>query len=581
MRKAHELITDELRRTGTTCAFGLPGEDTIEWIAGLGARGIRFLGARHEAAVVAMADGYAWATDSLAICTVTRGPGLLNALTALRTAVADGSKVLLVVGDAPGGVDDPAAHKTLPQRPLCESLGAGYFAAGSIPQILPQLRRATESASQGRAAVLAVAADVLNADASDLAGAPATAAFAGRAEAITWSIPHAELEAIADMLDIAACPLILAGSGADSQLSRAALIELAAVADGLLGTTLLAKGLFDGEPRDLGVVGGYATDAAASWLAQVDLVLAFGASMNRFTRGHGTLFSGVPVIQVDTDPSRFGEGGPTARGLVCDALIAADALRQALARRPAGAQASGPVPAPGQAGAFAGRYRGAPSSPGQPDAARPEGGMDTRDGLHPASVVARLAQLLPEDRVVILDGGRFAAAPARMLAVSAPRGIRQSTAGGAIGLGLGIALGAALGRPDRVTVLFAGDGSISMAISDLETAHRHGIALVMVVMNDRAYGSEAAQLADAKLPQGPADLPEIDFAAVARALGIDARTISTAEDLCGLGENMFRDRSSPLLLDCRISRSEFVGALRWPPPAASIHPTSAQVTTDG
>ncbi len=146
-----------------------------------------------------------------------------------------------------------------------------------------------------------------------------------------------------------------------------------------------------------------------------------------------------------------------------------------------------------------------------------------------------LDRALPEDRVVVLDSGRFMTSPARFIRVPEPGCFRLTADAGSIAIGLGVALGAAIARPKAANVLFVGDGGLSMSMGDLETAARNAVRLIVVVMNDRAYGAEYVHLQADGLPPNYAALPEIDFAGVARALGIEALDSELTERARGRG----------------------------------------------
>src|ERR1700749_3713793 len=92
-------IADELVALGTDVVFGLVGEDTVAFVTAAGQAGIRYCGARHENIAVNMADGYSWRSGELGVCTVPRGPGLLNGAMAIRTAARAGRSVLVITGD--------------------------------------------------------------------------------------------------------------------------------------------------------------------------------------------------------------------------------------------------------------------------------------------------------------------------------------------------------------------------------------------------------------------------------------------------------------------------------------------------
>ena len=375
--------------------------------------------------------------------------------------------------------------------------------------------------------VLAVAVDVLESQLDAVPGPPP----AGSVVQPPVAAPSPEVLArIVERLATSRRPLLLAGQGA-----LAAKGELEALAErlgALLGTTLLAKDLFLGHQCDLGTVGGYASDTAAELLADVDCVVAFGAGMSWYTTNRGRLFRDAGVVQVDTSPARIGEHAPVEIGLVADATATAVALLEAVEPRD-----DMPFQAPELLDRL-GRplYRG-------PDESR-EGAVD------PRVLVERLDALLPADRWIVLDGGSFMGFAAVYAHVPTAGRFTLTAGFGAVGQGLGAAVGAAVARPDSATVLFIGDGGLLMTLGDLEAIGREQLPISVVVLNDRAYGSEVFFLEEHGFPADLALIPATDFAAIARTFGIEAHTVRSLDDLDPIAARL--GMPGPILLDCRI-----------------------------
>jgi acetolactate synthase-1/2/3 large subunit len=544
LRFAYESLTQELLALGTRVTFGVMGEDTAALTGDIAGAGIHYLGARHESAAVSMADGYAWATGELGVCLVTRGPGVTNAATAMRTAAAGRRPLLLLTGEPPRDADVRHDYKVVDQESVARAVGMEYLTAEHAGELASQLRRAAGLARAGRATVLAIPVNVLNGPWED---ATAAEPEPEPALAVASEPSAAQIDEIVTLLRTRRRPLVLAGRGAcDGDVSRR-LERLAERTGALLGTTLVAKDLFRGHRLDLGVVGGFSSDPAYALLAEVDCVLAFGASLTPFTTAQQTLFGAAAVVQVDADPAQVGASFPVAIGVAADAGVTAERLLAAL--EPAQERER-----PQHDDATLGRLAAPAYS----------GSDDSREGeLDPRIVAGTLDALLPADRTVVLDSGRFMTSPGRFVRVSGPDRFRLTAEAGSIAVGLGIALGAAAGRPDGTTALFIGDGGLSMALGDLETAARHELPLVVVVMNDRAYGAERVHLEAGGLPVELADLPEIDFAAVARSLGLEAAPVRTVGELRAQAPALDRRGRGPLLLDCRIRTDLTATRLRW------------------
>jgi thiamine pyrophosphate-dependent acetolactate synthase large subunit-like protein len=559
--RVRETLAAELAGGGVDTVFGVVGEGNLA-LATLLHRtpGVRYLAARREDGAVAMADGYARASGRLGVATVTHGPGLTNTVTALTEAVRARTPLLLLAGAV--GRSDRTNRQRIDQARLAQATGAEVVEVTSPAHAAADLRHAMTRAVSSRVPVLLnLPVDVQQAEAEPATGPP------WRPPARPRPAPEpAAVRAAARALAAARRPVVLAGRGAVLAGARAELERLADRAGALLCTTLFANGFFAGHPYDVGICGGFATGLGERLIADADCVVAFGASLNRWTTANGRLLTGT-VIHCDSDPAAIGRWLRPAHALVADAALGAAALADALAGAPADGLAG--VPAAGLAGApvadppgggdRAGGDRGDRGYRSQWLAAeiagydvsgefRDASGPDGLD-LHPVSVL--LDRRLPVDRQVVVDVGHFMSVPSRYVRVRDPRGYLSPSAFGAIGLSLPAAVGAAAARPDRLTVCFVGDGGLMMGLPELDTARRAGLPLLVVVMNDRAYGAEVHLSRHHGIPDDLAWFDPVDLAATAAGLGLPARSASTLDDLAAAVDELVR-AGGPALLDVRL-----------------------------
>ena len=307
----------------------------------------------------------------------------------------------------------------------------------------------------------------------------------------------------------------------------------------MTASTALGRGIFPDARFDLGVTGGFGADGAMELVREADVAVVFGASLNQFTMRFGRLFSPeTHVVQVDTGAAAT---HPNVGGFIRgDARIVASELVDAL--RELGATPSG--------------WRETIDL----DALRrrPEGEGIASDGrLDPRTLAACIGELLPQDRVVVSDGGHFIGWANMYWAVASPdRMIMVGTAFQSIGLGMPSVAGAALAKPDSTVVLTTGDGGGLMALADLETAVRvAGGRGMAVVWNDAAYGAEVNLYGLKGLAREPMLIPEVDFAGLAAAVGAEGVVVRTLDDL----ERLRAWTATPaterpfLVLDCRIT----------------------------
>ena len=175
-------------------------------------------------------------------------------------------------------------------------------------------------------------------------------------------------------------------------------------------------------------------------------------------------------------------------------------------------------------------------------------GADTVD-LRTAMV--RLDELLPLNRSVVTDAGRFLLGPWRYLHVSDPLCFVHTTNFASIGLGLATAIGASAARPNQPTVAVVGDGGFMMHLGEFTTAVRHCLPLVVVVLNDGSYGAEYTALKHYGFDPGLSLIDWPDFAPVAEAMGGRGATVRTLEDLEALAE-VLSEPAGPLLVDVKV-----------------------------
>jgi acetolactate synthase I/II/III large subunit len=138
------------------------------------------------------------------------------------------------------------------------------------------------------------------------------------------------------------------------------------------------------------------------------------------------------------------------------------------------------------------------------------------------------------------------------LSVQDPGRLKMTSEFASIGLGFGAALGVAKAHPGEPTVLVIGDGGFLMTMGELETVVREDLPMVIVLMNDCAYGAELHFLKARQLPVAKSVFPDVGFAPIAEAFGFQAATIRTLDDLRRLGPAL-RDPQGPILLDCKIN----------------------------
>jgi thiamine pyrophosphate-dependent acetolactate synthase large subunit-like protein len=532
--RVYEAVAESLHRLGVDTAFGLVGSGNFRLIDHMTRQcGVAYHAARHEAAAVAMADGYARVSGKLGVCTVHQGPGVTNTLTALTEAVKARTPLLLLAGDTA----TTALNQNLDvdQDSVVASVGAGVERLRNANTATEDVSRAVRRARvEQRPIVVSLPIDVQEQD-CQTTDQPA---FVEHEDAAPRPSEEAVLRVV-DKLESSSRPAIIAGRGAVLAAARPQLEALGDRIGVLFATSMMAKGFFSGNPFDLGVSGGFASPLAARLLGEADVVLSFGASLNTWTTKHGTLFAPTAeIVHCDLEPSAIGRVQPVALGVVGDAAETAAALAEELARRDVSLEGF------------------------RTDAVRREikgfrwedefRGESTEGTLDPRAALMVLEEILPGERTVAVDCGHFAGFAAMHLSVPDAAGFVFAEAFQAVGLGMGTGMGAAVARPDRLAVVVVGDGGLLMSLGELDAAINLGVPLLVVVINDAAYGAEVHHFRSLGLPTELALLGRIDFAAIAGAMGARGLDVRSTGDLERL-EEWLEGPEGVMVVDCKVN----------------------------
>ncbi|GCD20549.1 acetolactate synthase I/II/III large subunit [Cellulomonas algicola] len=515
--------------------FGVMGNGNAHFLDALARQtSATFTPVRHESGAVVAADAHHRASGRLAAATTTYGAGFTNTLTALAEAVQAHVPLVLVVGDEPTSGPRPW---DVDQIAMASAVGARTYTVGRADAAATTAIAVEHALTYRVPTVLAIPYDVATLDAGPVPEVPEPRLPGPLAPRGPFA--EATVRDVAAALASARRPLLMAGRGAWLAGAGDVLGRIADATGALTVTTALGQGVFPRTEFDLGVAGGFGARGAMDLVREADVAVVVGASLNQFTMRFGELFApGTRVLQVDVAPAAtHPHVGGFVRG---DAATVAAAVLDALG-------ALG-VPASGwreSVDVAAARVHEAGTG------VAPDGRLD------PRSAAARIAALLPADRVVVSDGGHFIAWANMYWPVASPdRMIMVGTAFQSIGLGFPSVVGAALARPDATVVLTSGDGGGLMALADLESAVRvAGGRGMAVVWNDAAYGAEVHVYGRKGLVREPMLIPAVDFAGLATAVGAHGVTVRTLDDLDALADWAARPAAERpfLLLDLVVS----------------------------
>ncbi|GAA4476842.1 thiamine pyrophosphate-binding protein [Enteractinococcus fodinae] len=526
----HTTVTEEMVRIITQRVdrvFGLMGNGNVELISGLTSQGFAFTGVRHEVAAVTAADAYYRATGKLAVATATYGAGFTNMATGLAEAQLARIPMVVVVGDAPSTGRRPF---DIDQQTVTVGLNIPVMTI-SADNVTATLTRAFDMAEDGQEPVMVlVPYDLGPRPAGDRASHEAYEPIAQP------TASDEQLQTIAQALVTAKRPLIVTGGGV-VRTGTGQLVRRLGDAVGAVFMHSLTASNVCGSEHSLGIAGGFTPEHKLPAVHAADMVLILGATSNAFQTRKGTLFGTDNIYRIDLS-DKWNQTLPTAQTVFAD-------LTDALPRLLHAVESLQPRPS---------SYR--QELPGLigTDGLDHEPVYGTDGYLNPRHVAAKLNEILPANRQIVLDGGHYITWIGERFDIPDPASlIAVGTAFQSIGLGFGSAVGASVGSPEKFTVCISGDGGGQMALADLGTFINQTDRGAVIVFNDAAYGAEIHQYAVQGADPSAMYLPYVDFAAVGQAMGGIGITVNTLEDLDDFAQWLSSGADGVAVVNIRIS----------------------------
>jgi acetolactate synthase-1/2/3 large subunit len=504
----YEALAHAFAAEGVDTHFTLMGDGNMHWATAMKSLpGMTTFAVRHEHCACAMAMGYESATGKVGVASVTCGPGFTQIMTALTVAARARIPLVVFAGEAP--INAKWYNQAIDQPMLAAPTGAHYISAHSTQRMHQYVREAFYVARhERRPVVLGVPYDLQKQSLPDIGEYQPSFAVLPHTEP-TPPHPH-QIDELANRLAAAACPVIVAGRGVMRAGAQAEVEELADLSGALLATTLLTRGLFDHHPFSIGISGGYARDVAREVAAQADLVIAIGSSLNYYTVDGGNMYPKAEIVQIDIEPLGLRNGMKAGDlHLRADAKLATAELIKAFRTRAGGRSAV-------RSADLARRIREQPADSAQ---------FAIAPGLlDPRAAIDALDRVIPKGWDQVSGSGHQSYFHTVMRGRPPERyhAIRDF---GAIGNGISFAIGVAAARRTGEVVLFEGDGSLLMHVQELEMVARHGIKLLICVLNDGAYGSEIHKLRAEGIDDSGSVFGRTDLAAIAKGFGLRGTTI--------------------------------------------------------
>ena len=507
-----EQIVGQLVDAGVHRIYGIVGDslnpivDAVRKTGGSKKGGIDWIHVRHEEAAAFAASAEAQLTGKLAVCAGSCGPGNLHLINGLYDANRTGAPVLAIASHIPSvQIGSTYFQETHPDRIFeeCSVYNELISSAAQSP-------RTVNSAIRHAVGLGGVAVITLPGDITDLKAVEHVPTYAP-ARPATLAPNATDVEEAAALLNKADKVAIFAGAGVEGAHD-----EVIALADALkapIGHTLRGKHFIQYDnPFDVGMTGLLGYGAAAEGMNDADVLILLGTDFP-----YDQFLPSTPTIQVDTHAEKLGRR--TDVGLAIHAQVKpfieallphlragrSDSFLKAKIKKHAEIMHA-PV------GAYTRNV----------EKMRP---------IHPEYAAHLLNETAAKDAIVTADTGMCNVWTARYLDPLGTRRLIGSFLHGSMANALPMALGAQVAYPDRQVISVSGDGGLSMLLGELITAKMYDLPVKVVVFNNSTLGMVKLEMLVNGLPDFQTDVPDTNYAEIARAIGFHAERVEDASRL--------------------------------------------------
>jgi len=507
MAKGSDLLVQALESEGVEYIFGIPGEENLDVLNSLRGSKIKLVITRHEQAAGFMAATYGRLTGRAGVCLTTLGPGALNLTTSAAYALLGAMPVVMITGQKAIHSSHQAKFQIVDivatMRPLTK-MATQIVSAQSIPTLV---RDAFRVAQQERPGPVHLELP------EDVASDEATAEIIHPHPVELPVAPQVAIDRAADMIASAERPLVMLGAGA----SRPQLAEPLSLFVRRLGipffNTQMGKGAVNaGSNLYMGTAALSERDWIHEAIDKADLIISIG---------HDTVEkppfimneSGPRVVHIGATPATVEQVYFPEAGIIGEVGASLAALAGRL---------EGKLP---NAGALLGLRE-------KILAKLAERSTEDRFPLIPQRIVHDVREAVPSDGIVTLDNGMYKIWFARNYRTSVANTLLLDNALATMGAGLPSAIAAALIHPDRKILAVCGDGGFMMNAQEMETAVRLGVNIVVLILEDHAYGMIRWKQEADHFPDFGLEFGNPEFVAYANSYGAKgSRVVSGADFL--------------------------------------------------
>jgi acetolactate synthase I/II/III large subunit len=468
-----QILLKALKDEGVDTIFGYPGAVIVGVYDEMEKADIKHVLVRHEQGAVHAADGYARASGKVGVCLVTSGPGATNTVTGLAAAFMDSIPVVILSGQVPTHLIGNDAFQEVDIVGITRPCTKHNYLVQQIENLANIIQEAFHIARSGRPGpvLIDLPKDVLHQKIPYVKPEPVKL----RSYNPTYHPNNKQLKKVAELIQEAKRPVILAGGGIILSKASEPLRQLARKSQIPVTSTLMGLGAFPGtDPLWLGMLGMHGTYRANMVTGACDLMIAVGARFDDRVTGRTDAFaSQAQIVHIDIDPTSIHKNVQVSTPVVGDCNISLTMLNRML-------QDLEPHYTPESRREWFDQIAEWRDT-------TPLAYVQT-DIIKPQFVIEKLYEATRGNAIITTDVGQHQMFTAQYYHFDYPSQLITSGGLGVMGFGLPAAIGAQIARPDKLVVDISGDGSIQMNIQELSTAMQCCLPIKIIILNNGFLG---------------------------------------------------------------------------------------------
>jgi len=540
-----EALIKSLENEGVEIVFGYPGGAVLTLYDALYQAKFPHILTRHEQGAVHAADGYARATGKVGVCMATSGPGGTNLITGIATAYMDSVPLVAITGQVGVSLIGKDSFQEADMRGITTPISKHNYLVKKVQDLPRVMKEAFHIARTGRPGpvVVDISKDVFNATIDY--EYPETIKLRGYSPVVEGDAKN--IDAVIDELKKSTSPVIFVGGGVNISDTSEELRKFIETTGFPVTASLMGLGCIASDhPQHLGMVGMHGTYAANMAMSECDLLVGIGVRFDdRVTGAVESFAPKAKIVHFDIDPAEIN------KNIRADIRVIGD-LRWALPLLSEKAATREPQKWREQVQAWEERLNAwrieGPLSYNQPE------GL-----IMPQAVIKLVSELTNREAVIVTDVGQHQMWTAQFYNFQNQRSLITSGGLGTMGYGLPAAIGAQVGLPEKLVILFTGDGSIMMNCQELATAADNGFPIKIIVMNNKVLGmvSQWQRMFYGERYSHTILKGRTDFVKLAEAMGVPGVRVTKPEELAATLEKAFK-AEGPILIDISLPDTEDV-----------------------